>query len=122
MSGRLPKILLSYGEQESDCISRASRTFPRRTTGPSRHALRDRWLSFKSRGSFVLYIRTKEPRDGGWAGPAGSVVPLSCYGGQRNHGSLSSLGVHPEAIVGGCRSSPGECSAVWYLILCAGGH
>jgi hypothetical protein len=31
----LPMLLPAYGGQESDCISRASHTFPQRVTGPS---------------------------------------------------------------------------------------
>src|SRR5262249_31356691 len=54
MSGQLHQMLPAYGGQKPDCISRASRTFPRRATGPLIHMFR---------GSLDTSVVPKEPRN-----------------------------------------------------------
>jgi hypothetical protein len=64
---------------------------------PPRHAAKPQSSCSKSCGSFVVYSRTKEPRNCETEQVARCVVPLSCIAGQRNHGTR---GVRRETFLG----------------------
>src|SRR4051812_12830963 len=87
MSGQLHQMLFSYGEQESDCISRASRTFAQTTTGP---------LSNTHCGGR----------------PKGQQLPLEEL---PNSGTGSELKRQPRTAWEGVGAPPQECSAICNL-------